>query len=566
MLAALVMNSGNRASDDRLIDWLWDEQPPASARKSIQNAVMLLRRAIATAGLEIRRDGGSYELNLGRAEVDFDGLDGDSPLAGLADTRMVASARARLDELRLAAIERRLRERMMIDPSGVAADLEPLVAEHPLRESLWAILMAARYRAGAQSEALATYQRARRALIEGAGVEPGPELRTLERDLLRQAPGLGGTEADRARALLAEARMRTRAGDAGRCPDAPRTGGSRARACGDDDVLADTASALAGEAQWLIGDAALEALLEEARARIGFPPRDASRAVRLDAGLTLLRATRADQRARVHVADAADLTDGAISTADRTAALFAQAVAWEGPDDVAARSANGDALLEHGLRSGDLVAVALGHLYRGWALLERGEFEAAAAERAGALRAGASRSHPHLAAQMADTAFLGALLDGDLDRAATLTDEVALTWRQSADPAFAWTVDVCCRMFLGELTTGLDPLVSDFIDAGHAMPSEAMWKVAIALAHGLAHVATTRRGRPSTRCRLHSSRAAPLDDLDRQRLRAGSDGCVVPTRRHGRGRPRSPPTHHRPADRLWRACLSRFGGVLARPV
>ena len=53
VLAALVMAPANRASDDRLIDWLWDDQPPASARKSIQNAVMLLRRTVGTAGLEI---------------------------------------------------------------------------------------------------------------------------------------------------------------------------------------------------------------------------------------------------------------------------------------------------------------------------------------------------------------------------------------------------------------------------------------------------------------------------------------------------------------------------------
>ncbi len=246
VLAALVLSTGNRASDDRLMEWLWDDQPPASARKSIQNAVMLLRRAVAAAGLEIRRDGGSYELRLGRAEVDFDGLDGDSPLAGLADTRMVAAARARLDELRLAAIERRLRERMAVDPSGVAAELEHLVAEHPLRESLWAILLVARYRAGAQSEALATYQRARRALIEGVGVEPGPELRKLERDILCQAPGLGGGEADRARALLAEAKMRTRTGDVAGARSLLEQAVVAARVGGDDDVLADIAERVGG--------------------------------------------------------------------------------------------------------------------------------------------------------------------------------------------------------------------------------------------------------------------------------------------------------------------------------
>jgi DNA-binding SARP family transcriptional activator len=486
VLAALVTATSNRASVDRLIDWLWDDEPPTSARKSIQNAVMLLRRTVGPAGLQIGRDADSYELTLGRAEVDFDGLDGDPPLAGISDTTMVVSARVRLNELRLAAMERRLRERLAIDAHGVAADVEPLVSEHPLRESLWSILITALYRAGAQSEALDTYQRARRALIEGAGVEPGPQLRQLEHDILAQDPGLVGAPEDRARGLLAEGRTRGRAGDSGGARALLDQAVVAARASGDHGVLGDVACALAGEAQWLIGDAALEALLEEARAQLGSPPRDLSRAARLDAGLALLRATRGDQRAKVHGSQGVALIDDSLSREDRTAALFAQAIAWEGPDDVDARLRNGDALLEHGRLTGDLVAVAFGHQYRGWALLERGEFAASAAERAAALRAGETCDHPHLAAQMADTAFLTALLDGDVVAATALTAEIASTWHRSADRGMAWAVDVGCRLFLGELTTGLDPLLPEITAAASAMPGEVLWTVAAALAHAVA--------------------------------------------------------------------------------
>ena len=505
VLAALVMAASNRVSIDRLIDWVWDDEPPASARKSIQNAVMLLRRSIGPAGLLLGYDGASYELALGGAKVDFEGVDDDTPLAGIAATTAVVAARVRLNELRLAAIERRLRERLAIDPLGVVADVERLVGEHPLRESLWAILMTALYRAGAQSDALNAFQRARRALIEGAGIEPGPQLRQLEHDILVHAPGLVGAAGDRARGLLAEARTRSRAGDSAGARALLDQAVAAARASGDHDLLTDVACCLAGEAQWLIGDAALEALLEEARAGLGSPPSDSSGAARLDAGLTLLRATRGDQRAKVHSAQGVALSDDHVSREDRTAALFAQAIAWEGPDDVDARLRNGDALLGHGHISGDLVAVAFGHQYRGWALLERGDFAAAAAERAAALRAAASCDHPHLAAQMADTAFLTALMDGDFVAAAALTDEVASTWRRSADPGMAWTVDVCCRLFLGELTSGLDPLLPEITRGASVMPGEVLWIVAAALAHALAD--------------RHEQARAILDSLPPSRLR-----------------------------------------------
>ena len=69
----------------------------------------------------------------------------------------------------------------------LVGELETLVAQHPLRERLWASLMTALYRSGRQADALAAYARLRRLLIDELGVEPGPDLRALEQQLLRQS-------------------------------------------------------------------------------------------------------------------------------------------------------------------------------------------------------------------------------------------------------------------------------------------------------------------------------------------------------------------------------------------
>jgi SARP family transcriptional regulator, regulator of embCAB operon len=97
----------------------------------------------------------------------------------------------RLDENRLVALEALYVARLESGQSReLVAELEHLVVEHPFREGLRKQLMLALYRSGRQADALAAYQAARTALVEELGIEPGPELRELEQQVLAQSPSL----------------------------------------------------------------------------------------------------------------------------------------------------------------------------------------------------------------------------------------------------------------------------------------------------------------------------------------------------------------------------------------
>ena len=221
LLALLASRPGRMLSVDAIIDALWGEDPPPTAGKTVQSHVVRLRRSLAAADAElIETVHGGYRLNVDPAAVDavrFERLaaDGRRELArgaagaaaamlgealGLwrgpafgefGDAEFAAAERVRLDELRLRAMED-LAEAQLA--SGAAAvpipELERLVVEEPGRERAWALLMRALYAAGRQHHALVTYQRARRTLAESFGLEPGPELRALERQVLDQDPAL----------------------------------------------------------------------------------------------------------------------------------------------------------------------------------------------------------------------------------------------------------------------------------------------------------------------------------------------------------------------------------------
>ena len=133
------------------------------------------------------RAGGSRAAKLREALALWRG----PPLADLAYESFAQPAIARLEELRLAALEKRIEADLALGRHAeLVAELEALVAEHPLRERLRAQLMLALYRCGRQADALAVYQATRRALVEELGIEPSPPLRELEQAILRQDPSL----------------------------------------------------------------------------------------------------------------------------------------------------------------------------------------------------------------------------------------------------------------------------------------------------------------------------------------------------------------------------------------
>ncbi|HSK56805.1 MAG TPA: BTAD domain-containing putative transcriptional regulator [Jiangellales bacterium] len=105
------------------------------------------------------------------------------------DAPFAVAERIALEELRLTALEDRVAADLALGAgSELVGELEALVGRHPWRERLWVQLVTALYRSGRQAEALSSFQRARAALVEELGIEPGPELRAVEAQVLAQDP------------------------------------------------------------------------------------------------------------------------------------------------------------------------------------------------------------------------------------------------------------------------------------------------------------------------------------------------------------------------------------------
>jgi predicted ATPase/DNA-binding SARP family transcriptional activator len=224
LLAALLLEANSVVSRDRLIEALWGENPPDTARNTIQVHVSQLRKLLPEGALETVPHG--YRLVVDPATVDlFEfvrlsevgrsalaagepaaaaealraalALWRGAPLADLAWDPFAHAEIVRLEELRLAALEDRFDADLALGRHGqVVPELERLAAEHPLRERLRAQLMLALYRAGRQADALAVYQRARKTLVDELGIEPGESLRKLERAILAHDPSLNVAQPD----------------------------------------------------------------------------------------------------------------------------------------------------------------------------------------------------------------------------------------------------------------------------------------------------------------------------------------------------------------------------------
>ncbi len=215
LLVRLALESGSSVRVDALLEDLWATRV---GRNTLQSKVSQLRRALGDRGAVVG-EGDTYRLAVEPGSVDaIQVLDlaaqssaarhaGDVSTAlekaseGLRlfrgeiiiDGAWAAPHRARLDEVRLGLLEDVMAARVDLGSGGeLVSELETLVTQHPLRERLWASLMTALYRGGRQGDALAAYSRVRSLLIDELGIEPSPDLRALEQQLLRQSTIVGG--------------------------------------------------------------------------------------------------------------------------------------------------------------------------------------------------------------------------------------------------------------------------------------------------------------------------------------------------------------------------------------
>jgi DNA-binding SARP family transcriptional activator len=204
--------------NSKMLDALWDGRPPSTARKMVQNGVSAIRRALAVAGLahsaELLTHAPGYQFHVGSDDVDIhqfrrlvrsgraEVLAGapahgtelfrqalrlwrGRAMADLVESGTVWSELAALEDERLTAFEDCFDAELRCGRHReITPELEVLTAAEPLRERLCVQFMLALYRSGRQADALNVYRRTRTALVEGLGIEPGLELRTLQQRIL----------------------------------------------------------------------------------------------------------------------------------------------------------------------------------------------------------------------------------------------------------------------------------------------------------------------------------------------------------------------------------------------
>jgi DNA-binding SARP family transcriptional activator len=221
VLAVLVIRANQVVSTDALVEAVWGDEAPNSAGNVVRTYISRLRQVLRVAGdspLLGRRPGYVLEIDPDRVDAHrFEklvrqaldarragrvdqtlatlrgalGLWRGEALADLAEWESLTPTIVRLEEMRLTAVEARIDAELELGRhSQVVAELETLARAHPFRERIWGQLIVALYRSNRQTAALAAYQAARTALVDQVGIEPGPELQGLERDVLAQSDRL----------------------------------------------------------------------------------------------------------------------------------------------------------------------------------------------------------------------------------------------------------------------------------------------------------------------------------------------------------------------------------------
>jgi DNA-binding SARP family transcriptional activator len=223
LLARLLLDANRIVPVETLLESIWGDPPPPSARKVLQVYISQLRKAIDADAIETRAPG--YRIVLERDDYDLGRFERlveagraaeaprrvellrqalslwrGTPLAEFRQEPFAPPAGRRLAELRLSALEQRLEAELQLGRhEALVGELETLVEQEPLREGLRRQLMLALYRSGRQADALERYREGRRLLVEELGIEPGPGLQELERAILRHDPALDEPAARRDR-------------------------------------------------------------------------------------------------------------------------------------------------------------------------------------------------------------------------------------------------------------------------------------------------------------------------------------------------------------------------------
>ncbi|MEV7930810.1 BTAD domain-containing putative transcriptional regulator [Kitasatospora sp. NPDC088779] len=214
LLAMLVAHSNRTVPLPRLVDAVWDQDPPATADRQIRNMVGLLRRALGTGPASpIVTDGAGYRLVADDAQVDHrlfasraaatEDLDAAQAVPRLREALELwrgpaldglpglafAALAAGLEEQRMAVLERLYELELEAGRHReVAAELTGLVADFPLRDRLVRQLLTALHRSGRHSDGLEAYRRHASRLSEDLGLDPTPEAQALQRALLLPCP------------------------------------------------------------------------------------------------------------------------------------------------------------------------------------------------------------------------------------------------------------------------------------------------------------------------------------------------------------------------------------------
>lgn len=228
VLARLLLSRGRVVPLDRLIEDLWDGEPPRQALASLRTFVCRLRRVLEPADKPtvLLTEPRGYRLDASADQFDADVFESlvrqadpqrdpsatlellnralelwrGPAFAEFAHSTWVQVEIARLEELKLAAVGRRLEALLALGRHAQAVpDLEAFTRTHPMREEGWRLLALALYRSARQADALSVLRRARGHLAEELGLDPGPALRQVEADILAQAPGLGAPSSPPAR-------------------------------------------------------------------------------------------------------------------------------------------------------------------------------------------------------------------------------------------------------------------------------------------------------------------------------------------------------------------------------